>query len=71
MQIIMNNRNLQTIEQVRQFLGGSEALEFRALSVGEKYNWIEAVLIRFRYHRFKRVEKGVIRQYIEKIMRYS
>ena len=46
----MNDRNLQTIEQVRQFLGGSEALEFRALSVGEKYGWIEEVVIRFRYH---------------------
>ena len=29
--------------------GGSEALEFRALSVGEKYDWIEEVLIRFSY----------------------
>ena len=47
MQVIMNDRNLQTIEQVRQFLEGSAALEFRVLSVGEKYNWIEEVLIRF------------------------
>jgi len=42
--VIMNDRNLQTIEQVRQFLEGSEALEFRVLSVGEKYNWIEEVM---------------------------
>jgi len=67
----MNDGNVQTIEQVRQFMGGSEALEFRALSVGEKYKWIEEVLIRFRYHRLKRVEKGVIRQYIERITGYS
>jgi hypothetical protein len=51
MRLIMNDEQLQTIEQVEQFLGGSEALEFRALSVGEKYKWIEEVLIRFRYHR--------------------
>jgi len=67
----MNDRNLQTIEQVRQFMEGSEALEFRALSVGEKYKWIEKVMIRFRYHRLKRVEKGVIRRYIERITGYS
>jgi len=67
----MNDRNLQTIEQVRQFLGGSEALEFRALSVGEKYNWIEEVMIRFRYHGLKRGEKGVIRRYIRRITGYS
>ena len=46
MQLIMNDRNLQTIEQVKQFLGGSAALEFRALSVGEKYDWIEEVMIK-------------------------
>ena len=57
----MNDGNVQTIEQVRQFMGGSEALEFRALSVGEKYKWIEEVLIRFRYHRLKRAEKGAMR----------
>jgi len=45
MQLIMNDRNLQTIEQIRQFLRGSEALEFRGLSVGEKYDRIEEVLI--------------------------
>jgi len=67
----MNDRNLQTIEQVRQFLGGSEALEFRALSVGEKYDWIEEVMIRIRYHGLKRGEKGVIRRYIERITAYS
>jgi len=67
----MNDRNLQTIEQVRQFLGGSEALEFRALSVGEKYDWIEEVMIRFRYHRLNRAEKGVIRRYIGRITGYS
>ncbi len=40
----MNDRNVQTIEQVRQFLEGSEALEFRVLCVREKYNWIEEVM---------------------------
>ena len=37
----MNDRKLQTIAQVRQFLGGSEALEFKVPFVGEKYKWIE------------------------------
>lgn len=50
MQLIMNDRNLEKIEQVRQFLGGSEVLECRALSMGEKYDWIEEVLLRFSYH---------------------
>ena len=47
MRLIMNDRNLQTIEQVKQFLEGSEALEFRALSVGEKHDWLEEVWFSF------------------------
>jgi len=67
----MNDGQLQTVEQVRQFLEGSEAVEFRGLTAKEKYYWIEEVLIRFRYHRLKRAEKGVIRRYIGKVTGYS
>gem|GEM_PF-1923461 len=60
MRLIMNDEQLQTVEQVRQFMEGSEAVEFRGVTAKEKYNWIEEVLIRFSYHRIKRAEKGVI-----------
>ena len=52
-------------------MGRSEALEFGALSVGEKYNWIEEALIRFRYRRLERGEKRMIRRYIDRITSYS
>jgi hypothetical protein len=67
----MNDGQLQTVEQVRQFLEGSEGVEFRGLTTKEKYYWIEEVLIRFRYRRLKREEKGVIRRYIQKVTGYS
>ena len=67
----MNDRKLQTVRQVRKFLEGSEAVEFRGLTAREKYYWIEEVLIRFKYHLLKRDEKGVIRRYIEKVAGYS
>ena len=67
----MNDEQLQTIEQVKQFLEGSEAIEFSGLTAEEKYRWIKEVLIRFKYHRLKRDEKGVIRRYIERITGYS
>jgi transposase InsO family protein len=67
----MDDRQLQTIEQVRQFLEGSEAVEFRGLTAQERYYWIEEVLIRFKYHHLKRAEKGVIRQYTQKVTGYS
>tara|TARA_B100000315_G_C14510265_1_gene556621 strand:+ start:108 stop:1349 length:1242 start_codon:yes stop_codon:yes gene_type:complete len=67
----MNDGQLQTIEQVKQFLEGSKALEFRGLTAEEKYKWTETVLVRFSYLRLKKAEKGVIRQYIQKITGYS
>ena len=67
----MNDEGLQTIEQVRQFLEGSEAVEFRGVTAKEKYRWIEEVLIRFRRHRLKRRDKGVIRRYVGKVTGYS
>ncbi|MFW0860158.1 MAG: integrase catalytic domain-containing protein [Dehalococcoidia bacterium] len=59
------------MEQIKQFLEGSEALEFKALDVEEKYDWIETVLMRFKYYRLKRSKKGVIRRYIQKVTGYS
>jgi transposase InsO family protein len=71
MQLIMNDDELRTIEQVKQFLAGSEILEFEGVSIEERYRWIERVLVRFTYSRLNRGEKGVIRRYIEKVSGYS
>ena len=67
----MNDEKLTTIEQVKRFLNGSETLTFEGVSIEEKYRWIESVLARFRYHRLNRAEKGVIRQYLQKVSGYS
>jgi len=67
----MNDKSLQTVEQVGVFLEGSEAVEFRGLTAKEKYYWIEEVLTRLGYHRLRRSEKGVIRRYIGKVTGYS
>ena len=67
----MNDDNIKTIEQVKQFLGGSKSVKFEGASIEERYRWIEKVLVRFTYQRLSKAEKGVIRQYIEKMSGYS
>ncbi len=67
----MNDEKLNTVEQVKQFLEGSEALKFGGVSIEERYRWIETVLVRFKYSQLRRDEKGVIRRYIEKVSGYS
>ncbi|MBM3119804.1 MAG: integrase, partial [Chloroflexi bacterium] len=71
MQLIMNDEKLTTIEQAKQFLNGSETLRFEGVSIEERYQWIQTVLIRFKYYQLKRADKGVIRRYIEKVSGYS
>jgi transposase InsO family protein len=67
----MNDEDIQTIEQVKQVLKGSDPLEFEGVSIEERYPWIEEVLVRFTYQRLNKSEKGVIRRYIEKMSGYS
>ena len=67
----MNDDSLQTIQQIRQFLQGSETVKFEGISIEVRYHWIEKVLARFKYARLKRDDKGVIRRYIEKVSGYS
>ena len=66
----MNDEKLNTVEQVKQFLEGSEALKFGGISIEERYRWVETVLVRFKYSQLRRDEKGVIRRYIEKVSGY-
>lgn len=71
MQLIMNDTGMKTIEQVRLFIQGSEGLELKLVSQEEKYQWVESVLMRFRYGTINRKEKGVIRGYLRLVTGYS
>jgi len=53
----MNDEDIQTIEQVKQVLKGSDPLEFEGVSIEERYPWIEEVLVRFTYQRLNKSEK--------------
>jgi transposase InsO family protein len=67
----MNDEKLETIEQVKRFLEGSEKTDFKGITAEERYHWIEEVLARFRYVKINKTEKGVIKKYIEKVSGYS
>ena len=67
----MNDEQLQTLEQVRQFIEGSREVEFEGVNTKEKYKWMEEVLKKFRYFRLRKEGKGLIRRYIIKVSGYS
>lgn len=64
--------NLKTIEQMREFLTGSQPIAFSvATNKDERYRFVEGVLRRFGYSHLKRQEKGILIQFVIKVCGYS
>jgi hypothetical protein len=51
MKTIMNDSHIETLEQVRQFLGGVAVMEITIPSKTEGYRWIQGTLVRFQYRK--------------------
>ena len=72
MVIDMNEAQVRTLEQVRQVVAGTQALEFRRAEDDEgRYGWIEQVLRRFEYRRLGRADKGAVLAYLQRLSGYS
>ena len=68
----MNEVQVRTLEQVRQVLAGTQALEFRATQDEPgRYTWIESVLGRFDYRHLKRAERGPVLAYLQRLSGFS
>lgn len=71
MTITMNDSHIVSITQIKEFLKGSQHIEFKAKSRKEKYQWIGEKLIRFRYFPARKKDKTVIKKYITRMTGYS
>jgi transposase InsO family protein len=57
MNTIMNDTHIKTLDQVRQFLEGTEAVELAINCRDERYAWIEQTLIRLGYWRLSKADR--------------
>lgn len=72
MVIDMNEAQVRTLEQVRQVLEGTQALEFRrAEDDAGRYGWIDAVLRRFEYRQLPRGDRAPVLAYLQRLSGYS
>lgn len=69
--LTMNDRRLSTLREVEQFTAGTSTVEFYGASRREKYVWIEATLIRFRYGRCRKKDRSALKRFIKKTTGYS
>ena len=67
----MNDTKLETLDQVRQFLEGTEVISFQIESKDDRYRWIQHTLVKFRYLKLSKTNKGLITRYIRKMTGYS
>jgi transposase InsO family protein len=72
MKTIMKLEDLTTIDQLIDFLSGTQAVAFSVISDKDAcYRWIQGELIKFRYLKLSRQGKGVVIRYLMKISGYS
>jgi len=72
MKTIMKLEDLKSIDQLEDFLSGTQTVVFSVLSDKDTcYRWIRGELVKFRYLKRSRPEKGVVIRYLMKISGYS
>ena len=67
----MNDTQLETLDQVRQFLEGTETISFQIESKKARYRWLQHTLVKFRYLQLSKADKGLITCYLRKLTGYS
>ena len=68
----MNLDNLTAIDQLAEFLAGTQTVAFSVLSSPTaRYEWVQKTLIRFRYLTLSRADQGVVIRVLMKVSGYS
>lgn len=71
MKTIMNDTQIKTLEQVRQFLNGVETIDLVIETKEARYAWIRETLFRFRYRQLGKADKGLLLDFLHKVSGYS
>lgn len=67
---VMTTR-IDTLEEVRAFLEGTERVDFEAPPSQERRAWIEGTLVQFGYARLRKKERGLVVRYLCRGTGYS
>lgn len=63
----LQTHRLRTLDEVRGFVAGSEAVDMVLPDRESVYRFTEETLVRFGYHGLSKAEKGVILRYLAKM----
>jgi hypothetical protein len=72
MKTIMTLDQLTTIDSIKQFLEGTQAVAFSVATTKEtRYTWVRKILVKHDYMMLSKKHKGLITQYLMKVTGYS
>lgn len=67
----MNDSHMVSITQIKEFIKVAKDIEFQGASRKEKYEWIETILLRFRYFSCRKKDKSTLKQYMMRMTGFS
>lgn len=63
----MDTKRQMSLEQIQAFLEASDEVCFEAKNREELYGWVEQTLGEQRWSELKRISRGLVRRYLEKM----
>lgn len=63
----MNDSHIVSLTQIKEFLKLQKDIEFKSVSRKERYQWIEEVLLRFKYFGLRKRDKSIVKNYIKQM----
>ena len=67
----MNPTDLEDLDQIKQFVTGTESVTFSPQDRQESYGWLTQMLVKLDYFRLGKRDKGIVQQYLRKVTGYS
>lgn len=67
----MNDDNVVSMAQLREFLKLSNSATFISTDKKETYEWVGRTLMKFRYTKLRKSEKGIVKKYLMAMTGYS
>jgi hypothetical protein len=67
----MNDSHIDTLDKVRLFLQGTDEIDLEINGKHNRYDFIKRTLIRFKYRKLNRIDKGLVLLHIARISGYS
>lgn len=67
----MNQNTMPSIDGIRQFVVGSQSIDFKVTNKQEAYLWLHKLVVHLRYQQLGKKDKGIVREYAIAITGYS